>query len=201
MPITIGAKPSPDFSNPIDLLSDCHRRIERFLAVLMEVSEQAGGGEMTDEQSRAWKNGLDYFKNAAPRHTADEEESLFPRLRRVAQPEIQTALAEMQELEGDHEQAKKWHEIVEQLGRKWLSEAVLARGDATELENALANLSELYRRHIALEDDNLFPVAAAVLGDTEKADIGNEMARRRGLDPKLNAGLTEVSVPSNASRP
>lgn len=40
MPITIGAKPAGDFSNPIELLSDCHRRIERFLGVLATVARQ-----------------------------------------------------------------------------------------------------------------------------------------------------------------
>jgi Hemerythrin HHE cation binding domain len=83
MPVTIGAKTSPDFSNPIDLLIDCHRRIERFLTVLVKVAEQAKGGLMTKEQSRECEQALDYFRNAAPRHTADEEESLFPRLRVV----------------------------------------------------------------------------------------------------------------------
>ncbi len=201
MPITIGAKPSPDFSSPIELLSDCHRRIERFLRVLVEVAEQGKGTVMTVEQGRALQNALDYFQHSGPRHTADEEESLFPRLRRTNQPEIQTALAEMQKLEADHEQAAEWHDLVEQLGRKWLSEGVLAPADTARLERALAHLTELYGRHIALEDNHLFPVAAAALGDTEKADIGREMARRRGLDPKLNAGLTEESVPSTANRP
>ena len=41
MPITIGAKPTGGFSNPIELLSDCHRRIERFLAVLVTVARHA----------------------------------------------------------------------------------------------------------------------------------------------------------------
>jgi Hemerythrin HHE cation binding domain len=85
MPITIGAKPSPDFSNPIELLIDCRRRIERFLAVLLTVAADAKGGPMTQQQSREWEQALDYFRNAAPRHRADEEESLFPRLRRLSQ--------------------------------------------------------------------------------------------------------------------
>src|SRR5437868_9766364 len=117
MPITIGAKPSPDFSNPIELLIDCHRRIERFLAVLIKLAAQAKGGPMTKEQSREWEQALDYFRNAAPRHTADEEESLFPRLRGVHHPEVEHALAEMQELEADHDQAAEWHGLVDQLGR------------------------------------------------------------------------------------
>ena len=200
MPISIGAKPSPDFSSPLELLSDCHRRIEHFLRVLIEVAEQGKGGVLTSEQSRALASALDYFQNSGPRHTADEEESLFPRLRQTNRPEIHDALAEMQKLEADHEQAAEWHYLVEQLGRKWLSEGVLAPGDTAVLERALADLTELYNRHITLEDNNLFPVAAAALDEAEKADIGREMARRRGLDPKLNAGWTEGSVPSGASR-
>jgi hemerythrin-like domain-containing protein len=196
MPITIGAKPSPDFSNPIELLIDCHRRIERFLAVLVKVAAEAKGGAMTKEQSRAWEQALDYFRNAAPRHTADEEESLFPRLRRVPQPEVEYALAEMHELEADHEQADEWHQLVDQLGRKWLSATGLASHDSERLNQALANLSQLYSRHIALEDNSLFPVAAAVLAGTEKAEIATEMAHRRGLDPQR---LAEKLVDLNST--
>jgi hemerythrin-like domain-containing protein len=184
MPITIGAKPSPDFSNPIELLIDCHRRIERFLAVLLKVAAEAKGSPMTKQQSREWEQALDYFRNAAPRHTADEEESLFPRLRRLSQPEVEHALAEMRELEADHEQADEWHQIVDHLGRKWLSDRLLAIGDFERLNQTLSNLSELYSRHIALEDNSLFPVAGAVLAGTETAQIGTEMAHRRGLDPE-----------------
>jgi hemerythrin-like domain-containing protein len=196
MPVTIGAKPSPDFSNPIELLIDCHRRIERFLAVLMKVAAQVKGGTMTKEQSSEWEQALDYFRNAAPRHTADEEESLFPRLRRMNQPQVESALAEMQKLEADHEQAAEWHEIVDQLGRKWLSEAMLVPDDAERLNQALANLSQLYSRHIAVEDESLFPVATAVLASTEKANIGTEMAQRRGLDSqRLAERLLDLSQP------
>jgi hemerythrin-like domain-containing protein len=184
MPITIGAKPSPDFSNPIELLIDCHRRIERFLAVLLKVAAEAKGSPMTEQQSREWEQALDYFQNAAPRHTADEEESLFPRLRRLPQPEVEHALAEMRELEADHEQADEWHAFVDHLGRKWLSGTVLAARDFERLNQTLANLSQLYSHHIALEDNSLFPVAAAVLAGTETAEIGTEMAHRRGLDPE-----------------
>ena len=72
MPIKIGAKPSPDFSNPIELLIDCHRRIERFLAVLLKVAADAKGGAMTQQQRREWEQALDYFRNAAPRHQRPE---------------------------------------------------------------------------------------------------------------------------------
>jgi hypothetical protein len=43
MPIVIGAKPESSFKNPIGLLNDCHRRIERFLSVLVRVTAEAHG--------------------------------------------------------------------------------------------------------------------------------------------------------------
>jgi hemerythrin-like domain-containing protein len=184
MPITIGAKPAGDFSNPMELLSDCHRRIERFLGVLVTITRQAQDGLMTGQQKEEWLRALEYFRNAAPRHTADEEESLFPRLRQIEQPQIKDALVKMQELEEDHEQANEWHAEVDHLGRRWLADTTLTRQEAEHLAEVLAWLTELYGRHLALEDESVFPLAAAVLPQNEKARIGVEMAQRRGLDPK-----------------
>ncbi len=184
MPVTIGAKPPGDFSNPIELLSDCHRRIERFLAVLVRVAAEGNGGEMTGEQRREWEQALDYFRNAAPRHTADEEESLFPRLRHAEQAEARKAFAAMQELETEHGQATEWHARVDEIGTRWLRENKLTSDDTDCLKEALDQLSELYRHHIAIEDLNVFPIASAALSSEEKADIGREMARRRGLDTR-----------------
>jgi hemerythrin-like domain-containing protein len=93
MPIVIGAKPESNFTNPIGLLTDCHRRIERFLSVLLQVSTTARGGELTLEQRTALETALRYFHDAAPKHTADEEQSLFPRLRQMDRPEVKEMLA------------------------------------------------------------------------------------------------------------
>ena len=40
MPIVIGAKPESSFTDPLGMLSDCHRRIEMFLNVLVRLAEQ-----------------------------------------------------------------------------------------------------------------------------------------------------------------
>ena len=184
MPVTIGAKPVGDFSNPMELLGDCHRRIERFLAVLGKVARQAPGGPMTAQQKEEWLRALEYFRNAAPRHTADEEESLFPRLRQIDQPRVKDALAKMQELEADHVRANAWHDEVDQLGRRWLADGALPRADAEHLTEVLARLTTLYARHLVLEDESVFPLAQSVLTHAEKARIGAEMAQRRGLDPQ-----------------
>jgi hemerythrin-like domain-containing protein len=183
MPITIGAKPAAAFSNPVELLSDCHRRIERFLAVLANIARQAHGAPMTEEQRDEWLRALDYFRNAAPRHTADEEESLFPGLRQIEHAQVRAALVKIEALENDHEQAAEWHEEVDRLGRRWLVNAKLKEGDAERLTETLKRLSDLYAHHIKIEDESVFPLAEVVLSHTEKAHIGIEMAQRRGLDP------------------
>lgn len=43
MAITIGDKPDRDFNDPIGMLEDCHRRIEKFLDVLLTLADQAQG--------------------------------------------------------------------------------------------------------------------------------------------------------------
>ena len=195
MPVTIGAKPAGDFSNPLELLSDCHRRIERFLAILVTVARDARGGPMTEPQRTEWLRALDYFRNAAPRHTADEEESLFPRLRRIESTHVRDALTDIDQLEHDHERASEWHDRVEQLGRRWFREGQLTPDETGSIMDALGRLSELYAYHIALEDQTIFPLAAAALPAGEKANIGTEMARRRGLDPNRTLEpLTKASI-------
>jgi hypothetical protein len=43
------------------------------------------------------------------------------------------------------------------LGRRWLADDRLRVNDAAELRHRLARLRTLYTRHIALEDQELFP--------------------------------------------
>ena len=78
MPIVIGGKPESDFTDPIGMLGDCHRRIVRFLHVFVQLAGQKQGGSLTSEERTLLSTSLRYFREAAPKHTADEEESLFP---------------------------------------------------------------------------------------------------------------------------
>ena len=74
-------------------MSDCHRRIEHFLHLLIVVTQQARGRTLSTEQRDAMEVALRYFEEAEPKHTADEEESLFPRLRASQHPKAPEALA------------------------------------------------------------------------------------------------------------
>ena len=176
MPVQIGQKRESDFSDPLGLLSDCHRRIERFLGVLVKIAQKAG--ELNAEERTAFENALEYFRNSAPQHTADEEDSLFPRLR------AQASLDRLAELESDHQAADRAHQLVDSLGRRWLAEGTLAPEQTRELRGALARLSRMYARHIAVEDRDLFPLAAQILPADQLAEVGREMADRRGIKTK-----------------
>jgi iron-sulfur cluster repair protein YtfE (RIC family) len=178
--INIGERPASGFGDPLGLLSDCHRRFERFLNLLITVTEQAHGGALSAEHRDGLEAALRYFQEAAPKHTRDEEDSLFPRLRAVQDPRVRAALERVQALEADHRAAAVDHAEVEHLGRRWLTDGRLAAGDARELAARLHELQALYRHHIAVEDDEVFPLAREILPADTVAQIGDEMARRRG---------------------
>ena len=178
--IQIGQKPSPTFQQPLELLSDCHRRVESFLRDLILVAEQARGGQLNLSQRAALETALRYFREAAPKHTADEEESLFPRMRELGNGATREALAKIQALEADHEVAKVGHDAIEQLGQKWLASGRLSDDETLRLVGHLRELQSIYERHIAVEDNEIFPLAARVLDPETLNDVGREMAKRRG---------------------
>src|ERR1035441_7973585 len=99
MPVQIGAT-AHNFSDPTGLLSDCHRRVEMFLGTLQSVARVIDLAP-AEETSRGLESALRYFTQAAPKHTAAEEESLFPRLRQIHDPEIESALSILKQLEDD----------------------------------------------------------------------------------------------------
>ena len=181
MPIVIGARPESTFADPMGLLTDCHRRIERFLAVLVQLSARTSGGPLNGEQRTALETALRYFREAAPKHTADEEETLFPRLRALDRPELQAVLEKVDALEDDHARAERNHAEIDRLGQAWLASGSLAPAEAARLAELVTGLADLYRGHIAVEERDLFPAAAAVLEGHERAAMGREMAARRGL--------------------
>jgi hemerythrin-like domain-containing protein len=98
-----------------------------------------------------------------------------------ASREAASALECLDKLEGDHKAAAKDHATADSLGTRWLTGGKLSSEQALALSQALTRLSGLYARHIAIEDTELFPLAAKVLQEGELAAVGREMADRRGV--------------------
>lgn len=183
MPIQIGGQTQADFTEPIQLLMDCHRRIENFLGMLQKIVDRFGDSELNGEARRALAAALDYFAHAAPNHTADEEESLFPRLRQTRDGALASVIEQAAVLERDHRQAEGMHARVDRLGRLWLTQGRLSGADLDAMRENLRLLRDLYTAHITFEDEQLFPAASSVLDQASLVDMGCEMARRRGLLP------------------
>jgi hemerythrin-like domain-containing protein len=180
MRLTIGQQPDHGFGEPLGLLSDCHRRIEYFLQVLTATARQIAGAPLNTVQRTGLEAALKYFATAAPRHTADEEDSLFPRLRASSDPAATQALETVERLEHDHDEAERRHASVDALVRRWLADNRLSPADTQALTEHLSALNAIYEKHIATEDREVFPAAARLLSRDQIADIGREMAARRG---------------------
>jgi len=179
MPIAIGRRPDHTFAEPLGLLSDCHRRIEHFLQVLTALAADSGDAPLTASRAADLEGALTYFAAAAPRHTADEEDSLFPRLRACADPRAADALETVARLEHDHVEAAEHHRAVDAIGRQWLADGIVSVSVRAELGGHLAALELIYRDHIAIEDRDIFPAAARLLAESDIQAIGREMMARR----------------------
>lgn len=177
MPVQIGAK-THDFSDPTGLLSDCHRRIEMFLGSLVAVARVIDL-PLTADARHALEAALRYFHEAAPKHTQDEEESLFPRLRQIHRPELENALSTLNALEDDHRRSDALHSEVHTLGVQCLEKGQLPPHEADRFRQAVNNLAAIYDQHIRIEDSIIFPAAQKTLSSSQKSAIASEMASRR----------------------
>lgn len=180
MGIQIGAKPDAGFDDPLGMLKDCHRRIERFLGVLCVVAERAQGREMTDEERAAVQAALSYFRAGGQRHTRDEEDSLFPRMRAAGVDPAE--IEKVGGLERDHQIADSLHNQADKLYTEWLEKGRLDAAQESALRQATEQLKALYARHIEVEEKQVFPCAAQRLAPAALAEMGREFRARRAAD-------------------
>jgi hemerythrin-like domain-containing protein len=181
--LIIGEERASDFRNPIGLLTDCHRRIEKFLSVLQTVIRERQGTALNDEHQRGLEVALRYFSEAAPKHTEDEEESLFPRMLIRTGVESTKSIGELiEKLNADHHLFRSIHEEVDDLGRNWLARNFLQPEQVIRMATVLEDLSGGYERHIAIEEHEIFPLAGRILAAEDVEIISKEMAQRRNLD-------------------
>ena len=176
MAIQIGAKPDSGFDDPLGMLTDCHRRIEHFLHILCIVADRAAARAMTDEEAAAVQASLQYFRVGGQRHNADEEQSLFPRLRAVCAAED---ASEISGLESDHQEAGVLHAGIEELYESWIENGAMGVGDQERLSLMTQRLKDLYQQHIQLEEQVVFPRATKILDAKNVAAMGKEFRARR----------------------
>jgi len=121
----------------------------------------------------------DHVRNDMAVHVVDEEEDLFPTMRRRAEPEDQ-----IEQVLG---LLSREHAAEERLGRAVVAalDRALA-GGATTLDAAarvaLRDFAAGQRRHLAVENAIVMPIAKRRLTRRDLAGLSRRMAARRGID-------------------
>lgn len=171
------ATPRPDAPagcashDPFEKLAACHQHVLGTLAELERALADLRGPEPFSDRLRATVGDtLTLIQVAIPLHSADEEQTLFPRLRERA-PFADAPHTPMDCMESDHVEHR---EMAASLARASM------KRDAAALERAARNLIAEYREHISKEDEVLFPMARELLTDpAELAEMAREMHERR----------------------
>jgi hemerythrin-like domain-containing protein len=176
MAVQIGAKPDSGYDDPLGMLQDCHRRIEHFLHLLHQIGTSTSCTALTPEAIKAVEAALQYFRTSGPKHNADEEESVFPRLRTGIAAD---KLEQIDRLERDHDRAALLHDSVDLLFSSWIANHELRAKDQQLLRDNLEQLQSIYTGHIKLEETIIFPLAARQLSPDAIEAIGQEFRQRR----------------------
>lgn len=196
---TMGQPHVPNFADPLGLMSHCHRKIEGYLAGLAASGEKFLGGS-TEERAAGFRiidAAREHFAVRGPKHTEDEEISLFPRLREYGGHEAEDALAA---LETEHRVAEGVHSEFDELIERLPRDGSAAMKEIHLFNELVTELTDLYRPHIRVEDEIIFPTAARVMPSNVLLMIGEEMrARRRELLAGLGGAMTS-GVPVAALR-
>jgi hypothetical protein len=171
-----GAKEDCGLDDPIGMLKDCHRRMDRFLHVLWVVADRAAGRQLTDAESESVHSALHYFRMNGPWHSADERDSLFPRLRAES---ITGNSEELCLLESNIRQTSRLHAAVDALYSAWILAGGLGPEDELRLQSCTEKLKRLFDEHTRVTEQIVFPRAVLLLDSRSIAAIGQEFRARR----------------------
>jgi len=163
--------------NPLDFIHDDHMR-EREICTMIDRLVAVGDPER-DQANLV----LSFLRKQLPLHLEDEEQDLFPLLRRRCKPEDEIDLA-LKRLATDHVKADdRTPEVVAILER-------LEDGDrdiGEPARSAMADYALHARHHLILEDAIILPFARLRLTAGDLETLLRRMLARRGLDRLMEA--------------
>ncbi len=171
-----GKDESSSRKNALEMLLDCHERIRHFMQLSRTLAhaEFAPSSEIAETAEAIAR----YFSIALPLHEADENETLFPRLK--------VALIEGNLVRVAAETMVEQHKAIDELAADLLSicyslnrhpEALptLAR----RIEDVTRALDKIFDAHLKLEETVIFPAALELLTAEQLEEMAHEMQGRR----------------------
>lgn len=181
--------PGAGFEKPFEMLTACHERVERMLALLTRLREHLFRTGWDDHAANAAHDVMRYFDQAAPLHHQDEERHVFPAL---------LGLADANGMHAAIGQLKQDHLAMEQL---WVAARLvlqrIAQGGPAAMpplsiaETAsLTRFTALYSAHIRTEERFVYPAAQKHLTKAKMDVMALDMMQRRGAAaPALGSAM------------
>jgi hemerythrin-like domain-containing protein len=163
---------SPDFNNPLGVLRADHERILEHCEILEKLVPHIAENGVDDEARSAISRVLHYFTTSAVHHHQDKEQNLFPIVNRQS-----LKLADI-----IYRLKREYGELVESWDRIQVdlkTPAALAGNKA--FAGQVEKFCSDYRQHIAYETRELLGIAQHVLSQRQLEELGDAMARRRGV--------------------
>ncbi|VTO14297.1 hemerythrin domain-containing protein [Brevundimonas vancanneytii] len=170
--VPIEPMPMELIASPLDWLFAEHYR-QRQLCRTIDAA-----AVMPERPSRLLAVIIDYLRHDLPLHVLDEEEDLFPLLRRRCPPEddIHGVLGMLSS--DHHAEAASAARLADRL-----EEVLRASGDrpmTPDLVRSMGNFTQRERRHIALENAVVLPIARLRLTPRDLSGLSRRLAARRG---------------------
>ncbi len=164
----------PKTEDAVDLLIGCHQRIRHFTAVTVKLAHAQGA--TPEEVVQAAAAAHRYYTVSLPLHEADEEETVRPRLDVVGDEKLRHALLAMTDQ----------HLAIDELLDRLLPLLVMVRNNpqtihaaGSEMCSITKALDEMFRAHLQMEEETIFPAIRTALPEDERADMLREMQARR----------------------
>lgn len=156
---------------PLEFIHEDHLR-EREICVMLDAIAQGQGTR------RMHDTVIGFLTNELPLHLKDEEEDLFPLLKRRCEPEDDIGRV-IAKLTSEHDHAE--HDTPNILALLDLM-TVENRQPDDEEQAALTNFALHARRHLILENAVILPIARLRLTPTDLESLFIRMCQRRGVD-------------------
>ncbi|MGV3571167.1 MAG: hemerythrin domain-containing protein [Ramlibacter sp.] len=178
--------PSPTFAQPFDMLTACHDRLQRTLALLERLRAHLPQHGADEQAQQAARDVMRYFDVASPQHHHDEELHVFPPL--LANGDARQAALVARLLQDHRAMDAAWAPA-----RAVLADIAAGTLDVLSptAQAALDAFASLHADHLKAEEDTAYPTVHALLDAAAVAAMGAEMAARRGVRiPQAGDGAT-----------
>jgi hemerythrin-like domain-containing protein len=180
------AEPNDRFRDPLGFIYAEHYR-NRIICNTLEAASPAWRSNLSTQELEAI---VEFYTVDRPLHVADEEELLFPMLRKRCKP-MDNLPGILALLEGEHRSDQPLIDSV--IGG--LSELIKSGsvGEPALFAEKCRAMSDFQRRHLAWENSVVMPLAKRRLTKSDIIDLGRGMAERRGVN--LDANDTDANDP------